>query len=268
MKKLTILFIITLIMLCIVPALAQEIRYDAPTGQAIWAVQFTAPPQSTGTIIIEQYNGDQKSGTFSYTGFPSTVTNVALSGDTSTTNYLISGLTAPLYLELWNADNQTSGIRKLKLGYGQVRIGRTGLWNDYVEVDIAKSPIKTLIFDSDQEVEINVEYISETDAVEKLNDEREQSILDLAWAVFWDALDFGYGLYYWVSFLFTKENLLLLVALFLAVPMAFAAKNSRGNPEKFFRQYFKSVRGFFEFILSLWKYLLEMIGTVRGWFRI
>ena len=266
MRKL--IFIALVLMVCIIPVIAQEIRYDAPTGQAIWAVQFTAPPQSTGTIIIEQYNGDQKSGTFSYTGFPSTVTNVALEGDTRTTNYIVSGWVAPLYLELWNADNTTSGIRKLKLGYGQVRIGRTGLWNDYVEVDIAKSPIKTLIFDSDQEVEINVEYISETDAVEKLNDEREQSILELAWAVFWDALDFGYGLYYWVSFLFTKENLLLIIALFLSVPMAFAAKNSRGNPEKFYRQYFKSLRGFFEFMLSMWRMLIETIGTIRGWFRV
>lgn len=267
MKKLLLFIGILILIAAITPVHAQVVTINAPAGQAIWAVQFTAPPQSTGTIIIQQYNGDQKSGTFSYTGFPETATNVAFEGDTSTTNYILSGLTAPLYLELWNADNQTSGVRKVKLGYGQVKIGRTGIWNDYVEADIAKSPIKTLIFNSDQEVEINVDYIPESEANKKLSDDREQSILDLAWEVFFDAIDFGYALYYWLKFFFV-DNLLMIVALFLAVPMAFAAKNSRGNPEKFLRQYFKSLKGFFEFVLSIWQRLIETIGTVRGWFRI
>ena len=267
MRKFTILFTIALLMLCIDPVMAGTQTFTAPTDRAIWSVKMIAPPQSTGAIIIQQYNGDEKYGTFSYTGFPLTETNVALDGDTSSSTYTMSGLTSPLYLELWNADNTTSGIRKLKLGYGQVRVGGTGIWNDYVETQIVKSPIKTVMVTSDQEIEIDVEYISEEEATKKLNTEREQSILEFAYEVFWDVLPCGYELYYWLKYFFI-DNLLMIVALFLSVPMAFAAKNSGGNSEKFLRQYFKSLKGFFEFLLSIWKMLIETIGTVRGWFRI
>ena len=73
-------------------------------------------------------------------------------------------------------------------------------------------------------------------------------------------------LFYWLKFFFI-DNIALILALFFAVPMAFAAKNSRGNTERFFRQYFKTLRGFFEFILMIWRMLFESIGTVIGWFK-
>jgi hypothetical protein len=50
--------------------------------------------------------------------------------------------------------------------------------------------------------------------------------------------------------------------------MAFAAKNSRGNPEKFLRQYFKTLKGFFGFIVWLWTALIRTAAYIRGMFKI
>ena len=92
-------------------------------------------------------------------------------------------------------------------------------------------------------------------------------IMEIIYSTITSAISFLIDLGYWLKFFFI-DNLTMILALFLAVPMAFAAKNSRGNPEKFMRQYFKTLRGFFEFIFQVWRLLLESIGTVRGWFRI
>jgi hypothetical protein len=91
--------------------------------------------------------------------------------------------------------------------------------------------------------------------------------MTLAYQILLDAINFISDLIYWLRFFFI-DNIALILALFLSVPMAFAAKNSRGNPERFMRQYFKTLRGFFEFIFQVWRLLTETIGTVIGWFRL
>lgn len=246
------------------PVCAQLENFTAPDGKAIWAVSMRSPPESTGTIIVVLSNGDQHTGTFSYTGDLLTKqANIALDGDTSSTTYTLTGSVMPLYLLLWNADNQTSGVRKLKLGYGQVE----GVWNDYAEADIEKLTIQKVFFNSDQIVDVDYELIDSSEALAILTSEREQSIIDFALEILPALLGFVISLLVWIKFLFV-DNLLLVVALWIAVTMAYSAISSRGNIFVFYKKFFRYQRTLLDFIVQLWNYLIQIISSFRGIFRI
>ncbi len=75
------------------------------------------------------------------------------------------------------------------------------------------------------------------------------------------------SIFTWIKFFFW-DNLLMTLALYLTLTMVFAARASRGNPAIFLRRWFKDQVGFFNFIIGLWRVLVEIIGTFRGIFRI
>jgi hypothetical protein len=75
------------------------------------------------------------------------------------------------------------------------------------------------------------------------------------------------SLFYWFKFFFV-DNLGMTVALYVSVTMVFAARASKGNMAKFLRTWFKDQIGLFRFILELVHSLVNLIGTVRGWFRL
>lgn len=146
--------------------------------------------------------------------------------------------------------------------------GQTGAMNNIaIEKYGITSPIIGFTLSADSEIT----YTKREELLDVVNQNLGAAgaaeIMTLAYETFWAAYNFTVDLVYWLKYFFV-DNLVMIVALFLAVPMAFAAKNSRGNPERFMRQYFKTLKGFFEFILFLWRMLLETIGTIRGWFRI
>ena len=90
----------------------------------------------------------------------------------------------------------------------------------------------------------------------------------------WVALAFSVGdmlyslvveLIKWLKFFFI-DNLTLTIALYVTLTMAFAARNARGNMEKFFRQFFNDQKKLVEFILFLWTTLIELIQKFRSIF--
>jgi hypothetical protein len=261
MRKYLILILICAML--IVPAFAQKETTTAPESKVIWSVDMELNPDTTGSFTATLEDGTAVTGDFSYipagiTYVPLTAT-VDLDGDTSTMPFYTP---LPLKMSLWHGDT-SNDTRQIKLGYGQY----DGLWNNVVVSDVPRSPIKTFTITADKTVVVNYEYRDAEEAAKQLSGNKNQSILDFAWTTFWDVYAFLGELWYWLTFFFI-DNLALILALFFAVPMAFAAKNSRGNVERFYRQYFKTLRGLFEFILMIWRMLLEGIGTVIGWFRV
>lgn len=258
-----LLIFLFLVLLIAAPAFAQIETTAAPSGKVIWAVDMELNPGTTGSFTATLEDGTAITGDFSYTTAPITyipiTADVDLDGDTSTMAFYTP---LPLQMSLWHADT-SNDTRQIKLGYGQYG----GLWNDVVASDVSRSPITSFTINADNDVTVNYEYNDAEEAAKQLSGNKNQSILDFAWSVFWDTYNFLGELWYWLSFFFI-DNLTMVLALFFAVPMAFAAKNARGNPERFFRQYFKTLKGFFEFILMIWRMLLEGVGTVIGWFRV
>lgn len=269
MRRLLTFFI--LVSLLVAPAFAQSVTITSPEGQAIKYLTIGSNEGTTGTIHFKLNDGSTIDGSWSYVttldvgGYSLIrVGNISLGGEEAGTTYVTPGKFYTKFLQvkamLNGSDNTIRGA------YGQVNGG----WYNWVEVQSPASPIVSITFVADKDVEYTPEYWELDKANENVGGdyfEYIRNIMALAYEVFWAAYDFATELLYWIRFFFV-DNLTMILALFLAVPMAFAAKNSRGNPEKFMRQYFKTLRGFFEFIFQVWRLLLESIGTVRGWFRI
>lgn len=76
------------------------------------------------------------------------------------------------------------------------------------------------------------------------------------------------GLVYWIGFFFVGRNLILIAELYITGSMAITAYNTNGNPVKFLPRFFKDQKAFFEFMLGLWRMLIESVGTIIGWFRL
>lgn len=265
MRKL--IFIVLVLLVCIVPAIAQTITYNCPEGMAIYELQMIGNSPTSATFQLNRQDGSSTSGSWSYQPYfifdypVATTASISLDGDSETTTFVTPG---QLYVSLYPSRNLTElAETRLIMGAGQ-----SGAMNNIaVEKYGVTSPIIGFTIIADNEITYTKTEDSVKTVSQNLNSAGLDEVMDLIYSSVWLAIDFIIALIYWVKFLFTKENLLLIIALFLSVPMAFAAKNSRGNPEKFFRQYFKSVRGFFDFVLSIWRMLIETIGTVRGWFR-
>lgn len=104
--------------------------------------------------------------------------------------------------------------------------------------------------------------------------EASKTILDIAWdwinfgievSVF--VLGFVISIFVWIKFLFI-DNLLLIVALYISVSMAYSAMMCRGDVFRFYRSFFKFQRSFLNFIIELWNYFIAIISSFRGIFRI
>lgn len=267
MRKLTILFTIALMMLCIVPASAQLITYNCPEGKAIYTLQMVGNSPTSVTFDLNRQDGTTTSGSWSYQpyyifGYPvATTASISLDGDSDTTTFVTPG---QLYISLYPSRNLTElAETRLIMGAGQ-----SGAMNNIaVQKYGIVSPIIGFTINADNEITYSKTEDSITTVSQNLKSAGLDEIMDLIYSTVWLVIGFVTELLYWLKYFFV-DNIEMVVALFLAVPMAFAAKNSRGNPEKFLRQYFKTLKGFFEFVLSIWQRLIDTIGTVRGWFRI
>jgi hypothetical protein len=74
------------------------------------------------------------------------------------------------------------------------------------------------------------------------------------------------GLFGWIKFFFI-DNLVMTVSLYLAITLAYAAATSK-NIFMFYRKFFSDQRKLFDFIVGLWRVLIEIISSFRGIFRI
>jgi len=66
---------------------------------------------------------------------------------------------------------------------------------------------------------------------------------------------------------FFIDNLLLIIALWLSVSMAYSAISSK-NIFMFYKKFFGFQRALFQFFAELWNYLIQILAAFRGIFRI
>ena len=265
MRKL--IFIALVLMACIVPAMAQVVNYNSPEDKAIYEILISCDYPTTATIDLQLLDGTTVPASWSYQAksilgfYDGSESIITLDGQTESETRFLN---TRLYLNIQTGSNFT------EFKNNRVIMGASQYWG-IMDISVEKygltSPIIGFTINSDNEVTYEVKEQSRDGTTKALKSGSLDELIKFYTGIFWNVYDFLIALFDWLKFFFV-DNLLLIVALFLSVPMAFAAKNSRGNPEKFFRQYFKSVRGFFDFMLSMWRMLIETIGTVRGWFRL
>lgn len=269
MKRLLLISLCLLLM--VAPAFAQSATITAPEGQAIRFLTIGSNEDTTGTFTIYFNDDTSMDGSWSYTTTFDVLGvslvrdgSVTVDGETASTTYRTPGM---FYIKLMQTKSMFNASENAIRGaYGQI----DGAWYNYVETESVSSPIISISFSADQDVTYTPEYWTLKKGNQNVGGgllDYVNRIMEIVSLVFWTFIDFITALYEW-GFFFFVDNLTMIIALFLAVPMAFAAKNSRGNPERFLRQYFRTLKGFFTFMIDIFRVLAEIIGTVRGWFRI
>lgn len=268
MRKYLILILICALL--VVPTFAESYTVDAPPGKCWVNIYVVSNEGTAGTITFQQLNGQNINGSFSYQtsldvyGYSVVRTGtIAIGSDTNTKDFLTPG---QLYTMFYHVPGVSNVTQNRVSGY--MDQSKISLWPS-VETTTSTSPIIRYTIVSDKPIEHWGDYAdisAQGDLLAASSDDWLKKALELAQLTFWAGYDFITQLFYWLKFFFI-DNMALVLALFFAVPMAFAAKNSRGNPEKFLRQYFNTLKGFFEFVLMIWRMLLESIGTVIGWFK-
>jgi hypothetical protein len=267
MRTYLILFAL-LILIC--PAFAQTTVYTSPEGMAITELNLYSDAPISATVDLQMQDGTTTSGEWSYQaytilGYPfAKQASITFAGSTKTQVFVTPG---SIRVSLYSSRNFTElAENRWIMGAGQsvannIAIERFGVSSAVIGFTVNSDGAVTYT-KTEQKLDVVVKNLEADTITGTLS-----KIMELIYSSFWTAYDFVTSLTYWLKYFFV-DNLTLVLVLFLAVPMAFAAKNSRGNPERFFRQYFKTLKGFFEFILFLWRMLLESIGTIRGWFRL
>lgn len=108
----------------------------------------------------------------------------------------------------------------------------------------------------------------------KVEGAASKTVLDIAWewinyciALASTVKDFVVSLMVWIKFLFI-DNLLLVVALWISVTMAYSAMTSRGNVFNFYKKFFKYQRTLLNFIMDIWNYFIQIVSAFRGIFRL
>lgn len=91
--------------------------------------------------------------------------------------------------------------------------------------------------------------------------------VQLATTIASDVYNFVIALMYWIKFFFI-DNLGLTVSLYMALTLGFAARANPGKPDKILRTWFSDQRKLYQFIIETWNFLVNIIGTFRGIFRI
>jgi hypothetical protein len=140
----------------------------------------------------------------------------------------------------------------------------------YYEVpDISSNVIYKFELTSDQPVSVTY-YSDKLATVAEYANKSPIEIINewVSFAVSIGAFIYGvvFALFTWLKFFFV-DNLLMTVSLYLALTMAYSFGRAK-NMEQGLRKFFKFQKTFFEFILSLWNYLIQIISSFRGIFRI
>lgn len=131
-------------------------------------------------------------------------------------------------------------------------------------------PIDSISFTSNQPVKITVRTGERKDIENVIsNNAIDLGIQWLNYALSISAMLLGFviALFSWLKFLFV-DNLILVIALYISVSMAYSAMTCNGNVFKFYKSFFRFQRTMIGFMLELWNYLIQIISSFRGIFRI
>jgi len=241
--------------------------------KAITLIHFKVPMDRTVNFIIYYGAGNSASGSAttvwntSLLPLHTTTSTIVFNGETKGYSYLDTNPEFDYYLTGYarSSENET-GIMVYNAGYG-------GFDNDLAifmpVTNIAGNLIYRVDLSSDAPFDVDISFGNAADVAASVT----KTMLDVAWdwmnyAINLSGFVFGLlaGLFQWLKFFFI-DNLLMTISLYLAITMAYAACTSK-NIFLFFRKFFNDQRKLFEFILGLWKTLIEILSAFRGIFRI
>ena len=248
------------------------VSHDASeTGRKIALIQFTIPAESTVSFTLYYGNDSSVSGSSEnhHINLAQTESTVVLGGDSMTYTYIDSQPFYDFNLAGYARDTNDSsrnGFLIYSLNYGS-------LDNNLAAFYQVSNPSLNTIYKITATGTKNFDmYITDANPADVAGGV-SKGILDVIadWVNFAISIAFlvyyvATELLYWLKFFF-YDNIGLTVALYLSISMAYAASTSK-DIFTFFKKFFNDQRKMFEFILSMWRTLVEVVATFRGIFRI
>lgn len=236
------------------PISAQDVTYTAPANYCVWAINFDIPDGSSGTIVMNQANGDVVTASWSRGGLPLNALDSQIGADSETFNlYPV----IPAYGSIWNGENTTTS-RQLKMGTGLAPLG----WSRVIQTTIDPAVITSYHLTSDADISISQELKDTRSAVLALNPANEYNLVTLLTAYIPLVVGVFLSLIYWLKFLFV-DHLILTVSLYLTGTMAYAINTSR-NIFKFYGTWFKQQVAMFKFIAESFDVTFRILTQVAA----
>jgi hypothetical protein len=252
----------------------QNLTFDrSADDQAITLIHFKVPQDQTVSYTLYYGAANTASGTascawnLSLLPLQITTSTIVFNGETKEYSYLDTNPEFDYYMSGYarSSTNET-GIIVYNAGYGSFD-------NDLAIFkpvpNIAGNLLYRVDLSSPYPFDVDISYGTSADVATSVS----KSILDIAWdwmnyAISIASFVFGFvvALFYWLKFFFV-DNLVMTVSLYLAISMAYTACTCK-NVFQFFGKFFQNQKALFDFILSLWRALIEIISSFRAIFRI
>jgi hypothetical protein len=254
-----------------------DFTYDGSTdGDAIYKVDFTVPRDAYVNFTL-------------YYGTSSSVTGSAQSTPTGGINPLITTTAVELngvskYYTFWDVDpvydydiagyasNGTDmvGFAVYSKDYNSAILGND-LIVGYLVPDITHNLIYKIHFSGNKPFSVTYTSAPNKNIVDRIVTGTETGLLnefkkitDLAWAIWSTLFLVVTETFYWLKFFFW-DNLVLTIALYIALTGAVAMNQSK-DIWAALKKFFQYQRGIFNFIISMWNSLLDIVSKFRSIF--
>lgn len=256
--------------------------YSVNSTMAISNVQFRAPKGTELNYTITYGAGNSLDGYITYLpgdvdlyGFGEGITTINIGSSTDSREFVDTGLLRKWEIVGYAREEDSNGT-VISTGYAiydvSLGVGNIGLQSGFIAYEPVASlqPIESISFNSNKPVWL---FIGTADRSE-IQSGISKTALDVVneWVQFavgmaTSVLGFVTMLLGIIKFFFI-DNLLLVVVLWLSVTMAYSAISTGGNIFRFYTKFFKYQRTLLNFMMELWNYLIQIISSFRGIFRI
>jgi hypothetical protein len=254
----------------------RDLIFDkAADDKAITLIHFKTPQDHTVYFTIYYGTNQSASGSVSnvwnVSVIPPTTTTSTITFDGVSTSYSYFDTNPEwdYYLSGYARDNDSNatGMIVYHAGYGS--------FDDDLAVfkevsNLGTNLIYRVDLSCDAPFDADISYGTKSEVARSV----EKNIIEVAgdWVSFAislgsTVLGFLLGAFFLIKFFFV-DNLLLVIALWIGVTMAYSAISSRGNIFKFYRSFFKLQRTLIDFIMQIWNYFVQILSSFRGIFRI
>jgi hypothetical protein len=233
--------------------------------KAITLIHFKVPQEHTVSFTLYYGSGNTASGSasnvwnVSITPLHSTTSTIVFNGETKQYSYVDTNPDWDYYLSGYARDNTNrTGLIVYNAGYG-------GFDNDLAIFKPVSNPAVNLIYKvvllCDAPFDVDISHGSKEDVANSVS--KTPSQIGSDWITFaldfaGDAKDFVFSVFWIIKFFFI-DNLLLIIALWISVSMAYAATSS-ANIFIFYKKFFGLQRALVDFIITLWRVLWEIIN--------
>lgn len=253
----------------------RNLSFDKSTeDQAITLIHFKVPQDHTVNFTIWYGAMNSVSGSASVVGnfsvwpLHTSTSMIIFDGVEKSYSYLDTNPEFDYYLSGYarSNENNETGLIVYHAGYGG--------FDDNLAVfkavpNLAGNLIYRVDLSCDTEFDVDITYGTSSDVAFTVS----KSILDVVGDWVNLAISLGATLLGFVLMLiglikfFFVDNLLLIIALWIGVTMAYSATSSR-NIFQFYTKFFRYQRALLDFVVQIWNYLIQIISAFRGIFRI